>query len=69
MSSRPVSQIALHYGADDLDGTVEEYQITFDDGRLGERRQHLSRADMRRLIAEAGRAPVERDGLYEAVSA
>jgi len=69
MSSPAVSQIALHYGADDLDGTVQEYRITYEDGRLGDPRQHLASSEMVRLIEDAGREPVERDGLYRAPAA
>ncbi len=69
MNTPPVSQIALSYGADDMDGTVEEYQITYEEGRFGDRRQHLTSEQLHRLIREAGYEPVERDGLYRAVSA
>ena len=57
-----VAQVALHYGADDIDGTVEEEHITHDAG--GETPQGLTTAQLAGLIREAGRVPVLRDTLY-----
>lgn len=60
-----LSQIALHYGCDDLDGTVVWYDIT---KRAGQgTHQELHEKDLRRLICEAGFAPTERDTLYRPV--
>jgi aminodeoxyfutalosine synthase len=57
-----IAQIALHYGADDIDGTVEEEHITHDAG--GATPQGLTTAQLAGLIREAGREPVLRDTLY-----
>jgi aminodeoxyfutalosine synthase len=57
-----VAQVALHYGADDIDGTVEEEHITHDAG--GETPQGLTTQQLAGLIREAGRVPVLRDTLY-----
>jgi aminodeoxyfutalosine synthase len=65
MMSPKVAQIALRFGADDLDGTVVEEKIYHDAGATTE--QFTSRADLERLIREAGRIPVERDTLYRPV--
>jgi aminodeoxyfutalosine synthase len=67
MITEPVAQIGLLYGADDMDGTVEEYRITYAEGRPGDVRQALRPEAMVRLIAEAGLVAVERDGTYGAV--
>jgi aminodeoxyfutalosine synthase len=56
------AQAALAYGADDLDGTVRHELIYHDAGATTP--QTLSVADIRRLIQQAGRDPVERDSLY-----
>ncbi len=58
MSSAPVAQVALWYGADDVDGTVLRYEVTRD-ARRGTR-QHLTQEQLISLIREAGRVPVER---------
>jgi aminodeoxyfutalosine synthase len=62
-----LSQVALDWGCDDLDGTVVWYDITKREGDKGTTHQELHESDIRRLIREAGRVPVERDTLYREV--
>jgi len=59
------AQVALAFGADDLDGTVVHETIYHEAG--AETPQEITVAEIRRLIAEAGRIPVERDTLYHRV--
>ncbi|HEX8199833.1 MAG TPA: aminofutalosine synthase MqnE [Isosphaeraceae bacterium] len=59
------AQVALAFGADDIDGTVVHETIYHEAG--AETPQEISVAEIRRLIAEAGRTPVERDTLYHRV--
>jgi aminodeoxyfutalosine synthase len=59
------AQVALSYGADDLDGTVRHELIYHDAG--AKTPEALSVEEIRRLIIEAGREPVERDTLYNRV--
>lgn len=59
------AQIALSFGADDLDGTVVEERIVHMAGATSP--EELSAVELRRLITEAGRTPVERDTLYNRV--
>ena len=59
------AQTALWYGADDLDGTVRHELIYHDAG--AETPEILSVEEIRRLITEAGREPVERDTVYHRV--
>jgi aminodeoxyfutalosine synthase len=59
------AQVALSFGADDIDGTVVHEKIYHDAG--SDSPQELSVADIRRLIEEAGRVPVERDTLYHEI--
>ena len=59
------AQTALSYGADDLDGTVRHELIYHDAGATTP--EMLTVEDIRRLIEEAGRQPVERDTLYREV--
>ena len=61
----PTAQLALSYGADDIDGTVVHEKIYHDAG--SDTPQELTVAQLRRLIEEAGRRPVERDTLYHEV--
>jgi len=66
MMSPKVAQIALRFGADDIDGTVIEEKIYHDAGATTP--QGLRRNDLTRLITEAGREPVERDTMYRPVA-
>jgi aminodeoxyfutalosine synthase len=62
-----VAQIALWYGANDLDGTVQEERIYH---MAGSRTPAaLSVAAIRGLIRAAGREPLERDTLYRVLDA
>lgn len=60
-----LAQVALRFGADDLDGTVIEEKITHMAGATSP--QGLTRAQIENFIREAGREPVERDTLYHPV--
>lgn len=60
-----MAQLALSFGADDMDGTVIEEKITHMAG--AQTAQGLARDELVRLIREAGRDPVERDTLYNLV--
>ncbi len=61
-----LAQVALSFGADDMDGTVKEEVITHMAG--AETEQALGHRTLIRLIREAGRDPVERDTLYNVLS-
>ena len=61
-----LSQVALDWGCDDLDGTVVWYDITKRQGQ-GTTHQELHLRDMHRLIRESGKIPVERDTLYHPI--
>jgi aminodeoxyfutalosine synthase len=60
-----LAQVSLWFGVDDIDGTVVEERITHAAG--AETPQALTVSELRRLITEAGRLPVERDTLYNTV--
>jgi len=66
MNTIEISQMALWYGADDLDGTVMDYEIT----RLSfeETKQRLTQREFLNRIHEAGRVALERDSLYNVVN-
>ena len=66
MLTPKIAQIALRFGADDLDGTVIEEKIYHDAGATTP--QGMRRQELVRLITEAGRQPIERDTLYRPVT-
>lgn len=57
-----IAQVALSFGVDDVDGTVQEEKIYHMAG--ADTPQAMTRAQLVRLIREAGRVAVERDTLY-----
>jgi aminodeoxyfutalosine synthase len=65
MLGEKTAQIALSFGADDLDGTVVHELIYHDAG--AKTPEGLTVDQIHRLIQEAGRIPVERDTLYRRV--
>src|ERR1700752_607334 len=65
MMTAKIAQIALRFGADDIDGTVIEEKIYHDAGATTP--QGMRRQELMRLITAAGRVPVERDTLYRSV--
>ena len=66
MLSIPVAQLALSWGADDVDGTVVEERIYHDAG--AQTPQEVAREELVQWIRDAGRVPLERDTLYRVVS-
>jgi aminodeoxyfutalosine synthase len=60
-----LSQIALSFGCDDVEGTVVYERIYHEAGASTE--MHMPYLDLVRLIRGAGKRPVERDSLYHPV--
>ena len=65
MLGAKMAQIALHYGADDLDGTVMEERIGHMAG--AQSAEALTPDELQGLIRAAGRQPVERDTFFRPV--
>jgi aminodeoxyfutalosine synthase len=65
MNTAKVSQIALHFGVDDLEGTVVRERIYHEAGASTP--EALGFGEIVRLIRDAGKRPVERDVHYEEV--
>jgi aminodeoxyfutalosine synthase len=61
-----LAQLALSFGADDMDGTVKEEVITHMAG--AQTAQAMGSNTLVRLIKEAGRMPIERDTLYNVIT-
>ena len=61
----PIAQLALSFGADDVDGTVVEEHIYHDAG--AKTPQQVQREELVGWIRDAGRIPVERDTLYNVI--
>ncbi len=65
MIGEKLAQLALHFGADDLDGTIIEEKITHTAGAKSAK--GLTREKMIKLIESSGLKPVERDSFYNEV--
>ncbi len=67
MLGEKIAQLALMFGADDLDGTIVEEKITHSAGALSG--SALTRSQLVNLIEKAGKVPVERDSFYRPAGA
>jgi aminodeoxyfutalosine synthase len=65
MVTPKLAQVALRFGADDMDGTIVEEKIYHMAGAGTS--QQLSRPELERIVREAGFVPVERDTLYNPI--
>lgn len=66
MIGEKLAQVALSFGADDLDGTIIEEKISHDAGASSPK--GLTREQLKHLITSAGLTPVERDSFYKPVA-
>ena len=62
MMGMPLAAVALHFGANDVQGTVVREEIFHAAGARTETEQKID--DLVRFVREAGRVPVQRDTLY-----
>jgi aminodeoxyfutalosine synthase len=67
MNSAKISQIALHFGVDDLEGTVRRERIYHEAGATTP--EGMTFAQIVALVKDAGKRPVERNVHYEEVRA
>lgn len=60
---RDFAQIALHFGVDDLDGTINDSTTIYTRAGSSEN-PDMTTPELQRLITEAGFRPAERDSVY-----
>jgi aminodeoxyfutalosine synthase len=65
MMGLPMAQIALHFGANDVQGTVMREEIFQAAGATAGTEQKAE--ELARFVREAGRIPVQRDTLYNPI--
>src|SRR5712691_2195523 len=65
MTGEQTASIGLHFGADDVNGTLEDEKIAH--MARAESPAGLAREQLLRMIRDAGKVPVERDALYNVV--
>jgi len=65
MLGEKLSQVALLFGADDIDGTIIDEKVTHSAGALSSK--GLTVGELINMIKKAGKVPVERDSFYRKV--
>ncbi|HYV05559.1 MAG TPA: aminofutalosine synthase MqnE [Blastocatellia bacterium] len=66
---KSIAQVALRFGADDLDGTISRGGSLMESYLAEGNDNQLTKAAIEELIRGAGRTPVERDTLYNRIEA
>ncbi|HXC03989.1 MAG TPA: CofH family radical SAM protein, partial [Bacteroidia bacterium] len=67
MIGRMTTQLSLHFGVDDIDGTIDDTTKIYAMAGSEEQNPALSTQQLVDLVKQAGRHPIERDTLYGVV--
>ncbi len=67
MIGRSTAQMALNFGADDLDGTIDDTTKIYSMAGAEEQSPKLTTQQLVDLIKQVGKKPIERDTLYNVV--
>ena len=67
MFGKTTAQIALAFGADDMDGTIDDSTKIYSMAGAEDQSPTMTTAEMERTIRSAGYEPVERDTFYRPV--
>ena len=67
MTGKSIAQISLSFGADDLDGTIDDTTKIYSMAGAEEKNPSMTSGEICKLISEAGFIPVERDSLYNRI--
>ncbi len=64
MTGKPAARLSLHFGVDDLDGTIDDSTRIYSMAGAEERNPSASTAELAELVRDAGYLPAERDTFY-----
>jgi aminodeoxyfutalosine synthase len=67
MIGKPMAQLSLSFGVDDLDGTINDSTRIYSLAGANEQNPEMTVSEMINLIRQVNRNPVERDSLYSPV--
>jgi len=67
MLGKETSQLAISFGVDDFDGTINDSTKIYSLAGSKEKKPTITTDEMKQLITETGRTPVERDSLYNEI--
>lgn len=68
MTGRETAQLSLSFGADDMDGTIEDTTRIYSMAGAEEKNPAMTTGQICGLIREAGFEPVERDSVYNFIN-
>ncbi|PWG82131.1 aminofutalosine synthase MqnE [Pararcticibacter amylolyticus] len=68
MISRSTAQLALNFGVDDIDGTLDDTTKIYSMAGAEEQNPAMSTRELVELIKQVGRHPIERDTLYNVIT-
>ncbi|MDX9781376.1 MAG: aminofutalosine synthase MqnE [Bacteroidales bacterium] len=68
MLGKEMCQLALLYGADDMDGTINDSTKIYSLAGSKEKNPQMTTGDLERLASEAGYVAVERDSFYNIIT-
>jgi len=61
------TRLAIHFGADDIDGTIDDTTKIYSMAGAEEQKPVMTVDRLRQLVREAGKIPAERDSLYNII--
>jgi len=67
MIGKPLAQLSLSFGVDDMDGTINDTTRIYSLAGASEQNPRMTVSEMKTLILDAKRDPVERDSLYQTI--
>ena len=67
MAGKDVAQLSLSFGADDMDGTIDDTTKIYSMAGSIEENPMMSTGEICKLIHDAGYIPIERDTLYNII--
>jgi aminodeoxyfutalosine synthase len=67
MTGKEIAQLSLSFGADDLDGTIDDTTRIYSMAGAEDKNPSMSAEEISKLITDAGFEPAERDSLYRRV--
>ena len=67
MIGKSFAQLSLSFGVDDMDGTINDSTRIYSLAGANEQNPQMTVSEMKKLIIEANRTPVERNSLYQTV--
>ena len=67
MIGKQTTQLALSFGVDDIDGTIDDSTKIYSMAGVEDKNPTMNTNQIKELIKEARRTPVERDTLYNII--